>query len=102
MRRRMHCTAGVLCAAGLALASVLSAAAASAGTSARQGTSAAQGTAYLSSAASALPVNYDFATGFAANFASPSASPPGANNFSCHPVPPIRIRSSWCMARSGT
>ena len=85
MRRRTHYSAGVLCAAGLALASVLSAAAASAGTSARQGTSAAQSTAHLSSAISALPVNYSFATGFAENFASPSASPPGANNFSCHP-----------------
>ena len=85
MRQRMHYSAGVLCAAGLALASVLSAAAASAGTSARQGTSAAQSTAHLSSAISALPVNYSFATGFAENFASPSAAPPGANNFSCHP-----------------
>ena len=75
----------MLCAAGLALASVLSAAAAAAGTSARQGTSAAQDAAHLSSAASALPVNYSFATGFTENFASPSAAPPGANNFSCHP-----------------
>ena len=107
MRQRMHYSAGVLCAAGLALASVLSAAAASAGTSARQGTSAAPDAAHLRSAASsaqatrpsaagagraaasraasALPVNYSFATGFAENFASPSAAPPGANNFSCHP-----------------
>ena len=75
----------MLCAAGLALASVLSAAAAAAGTSARQGTFAAQDAAHLSSAASALPVNYSFATGLTENFASPSAAPPGANNFSCHP-----------------
>ncbi len=122
MRRRMHCTAGALCAAGVALASALSAAAASAGTSARLGTSAAQGTAHLSSAASsaqatrpsaagagraptsraasALPVNYSFATGFAENFASPSAPPPGANNFSCqpssaHPYPVILAHGTF-------
>ena len=100
MRQRMHYSAGVLCAAGLALGSVLSAAAASAGTSARQGTSAAQGAAHLSSAASALPVNYSFATGFAENFGSPSAAPPGANNFSCrrssaHPYPVILVHGTF-------
>ena len=58
------------------------------------------GRAHLSSAASALPVNYSFATGFAENFGSPSAAPPGANNFSCrrssaHPYPVILVHGTF-------
>jgi triacylglycerol esterase/lipase EstA (alpha/beta hydrolase family) len=33
----------------------------------------------------ALPVSYDFATGFVSAFAFPNSPPPGANNFSCRP-----------------
>ena len=83
MRRCMRYPAAAFCAAGLALARVLSAGAASARTaSTRTAADAGQAAAKT---VSALPVTYSFATGFAGNFAAPAASPPGANNFSCHP-----------------
>jgi triacylglycerol esterase/lipase EstA (alpha/beta hydrolase family) len=79
MQRRVRITTGLLCAASLTAASVLSAGAASA-----QATGPARPSA-RASAATALPVNYSFAVGFGATFASPTVSPPGSNNFSCHP-----------------
>ena len=79
MQRRMRITAGLLCAAGLTAASVLSAGAASAQASGPARPSA------RTSAATVLPVNYSFAAGFGATLASPTVSPPGSNNFSCHP-----------------
>jgi len=38
------------------------------------------------SAQSSLPVNYDFGTAVVSTFAAPTVSPPGANNWSCHPT----------------
>ena len=35
--------------------------------------------------AAPLPVPYSFAAGIAAELANPGSSPPGSNNFSCHP-----------------
>jgi len=72
MRRRIRYPAAALCAAVLAMAGAARAASASAPATAAQG-------------GSAWPVTYSFAAGFAANVTSPSAAPPGANNFSCHP-----------------
>jgi len=39
-------------------------------------------------ASAPLPVNYNFLAGIAAALANPSASPPGANNWSCRPSAP--------------
>lgn len=47
----------------------------------------------------ALPVDYDFATGFATTLATPDVAPPGANDFSCrpsatHPYPVILVHGT--------
>jgi triacylglycerol esterase/lipase EstA (alpha/beta hydrolase family) len=94
MQRRMRITAGLLCAAGLTAASVLSAGAASAQTSGPAQSSA------RTSAATALPVNYSFTAAFATTLATPTASPPGSNDFSCrpsaaHPYPVILVHGTF-------
>jgi triacylglycerol esterase/lipase EstA (alpha/beta hydrolase family) len=50
--------------------------------------------------ASALPVDYSFALGFATGYNSPTTPPPGANNFSCqpsaaHPYPVILVHGTF-------
>ncbi len=49
------------------------------------GTGAAVNT--RAAASASLPVNYNFLAGVAAALVNPSASPPGANNWSCRPSP---------------
>jgi triacylglycerol esterase/lipase EstA (alpha/beta hydrolase family) len=89
-RRRRLATLISLATAALT-ASVLSAGPASAqagSTSARAGSTSARAgstSARAGSAAPSLPVNYDFTTAFLATYAAPTTSPPGANNFACHP-----------------
>jgi triacylglycerol esterase/lipase EstA (alpha/beta hydrolase family) len=50
-------------------------------------------------ASASLPVNYNFLAGVAAALANPSASPPGANNWSCrpsaaHPYPVVLVNGT--------
>ena len=50
-------------------------------------------------AGAGLPVNYNFLAGVAAALASPNASPPGANNWSCrpsaaHPYPVVLVNGT--------
>jgi triacylglycerol esterase/lipase EstA (alpha/beta hydrolase family) len=50
-------------------------------------------------ARASLPVNYNFLAGVAAALANPSASPPGANNWSCrpsaaHPYPVVLVNGT--------
>jgi triacylglycerol esterase/lipase EstA (alpha/beta hydrolase family) len=96
MQRRMRLATGLLCAAGLAAASVLGTGSASAqpqsGRAASAGARQAEG-------ASALPVNYSFATAFATAMATPTVAPPGSNDFSCrpsaaHPYPVILVHGT--------
>jgi triacylglycerol esterase/lipase EstA (alpha/beta hydrolase family) len=49
-------------------------------------TGAALVAAPLAAQAQTLPVNYDFAAGAVANFATPQTPPPGADNFGCKPT----------------
>jgi pimeloyl-ACP methyl ester carboxylesterase len=51
------------------------------------------------SAQSGLPVNYDFGAAVVSTFASPTVSPPGANNWSCrptaqHPYPVVLVHGT--------
>lgn len=51
-------------------------------------------------AQTALPVNYSFASAFAATYSAPATSPPGANNFFCrpsaaHPYPVILVHGTF-------
>jgi pimeloyl-ACP methyl ester carboxylesterase len=74
-RYRLAATAAAAALAAAGLAGVLPA-----------GTASAQASRPAAArSASSLPVTYSFAAAFAATFAFPGQSPPGANNFSCHP-----------------
>jgi pimeloyl-ACP methyl ester carboxylesterase len=70
-------SARILCALGVTVASFLPAALARAAGSPAFSASGPHGR--------DLPVNYSFAAGFTATAALPDVSPPGANDFSCHP-----------------
>src|ERR1700733_12478306 len=85
-------TTGLICAIGLIVGG---SAAASPGCA-----SARSAAGHARRPAAALPVNYDFATAFAATLLSPGTSPPGANNFSCqpskaHPYPVVLVHGTF-------
>jgi triacylglycerol esterase/lipase EstA (alpha/beta hydrolase family) len=85
-------TTGLICAVGLIAGGSAAASPAYA--------SAQSAAGHVRRPAAALPVNYDFATAFAATALSPGTPPPGANNFSCrparaHPYPVVLVHGTF-------